>query len=130
MAKNSTDNVSSGSDSPQSQTYLGKGKMTGGKETSLKSTGFGVKGGTGNHMLTGMVAAPQVPGQSASQMKGGGKFITGGSTADVGRQFANPQEPGVAGHATSTADQKFAAGGKGADNHMFGYTGSQAARPA
>jgi hypothetical protein len=129
--KNSTDNAASGSDSAQSQSYPGKGNMgVGGKEKSSKSSGFGVKGGVGNHMLSGMTAGPQVPGQSASEGKGGGKYATGGSSSDVPRQFANSQEAGVAGHATGSSDQKFAVGGKGPDNHMFGKTGSQPAKPA
>lgn len=119
----------SGSDDSQKQSYPGKGKMgpDGNKEKSSKG-GFGVSGGK-NHMLTGMTASPQEPGQSASPLKGGGKWASGGSTHMFSEQEAGPQEPGVSGHSVSGGEQKFAQGGKGKDNHMFGYTGSKPAQP-
>lgn len=129
MAKMSTNSAGSGSDDKQSQTYPGKGNMgtDGNKEKKSSSSGFGMQGGKSNHMLTGMTAAPQQPGQTASQTKGGGKYIEGGKTHMFGLQEAGPQEPGVTGHSVSGGEQKYAQGGK---THMFGYTGSKTATPA
>jgi len=120
-----------GSDSPQSQSYSGKGKMgpDGNKEKSSKSGDF-LKGGS-HHMLTGMTAGPQTPGQSASQGGSGNKFkLDTRGNKDVPPQKAGPQQPGCSGHDVSGDGGKFASGGKGVHNKMFGYSPSKTATPA
>lgn len=116
----------------QRQSYPGKGKMgpDGNKEKSSKG-GFSLNTGSKNHMIQGTSAAPQVPGQSASQKSGGGKFAAGGNGKMFhGGSAANPAEPGTSDPTTQDADGgkggKFAAGGK---THMFGPQCAEPAKP-
>lgn len=118
-----------GSDSPQSQSYPGKGKMgpDGNKEKSSKVSDV-IQDGDKNHMLTGMTASPQQAGQSASQASGGSnKFaVAGGNNKDVPSQCAGPQKPGGSAHDPAGDGGKFAQGGK---TKMFGPQTSQPAKP-
>lgn len=58
------------------------------KEISSKSMVF-AKGGS-NKMAGKQSAGTQVPGQTASMGKGGGKFAAGGKTKMAGKQSASP----------------------------------------
>lgn len=120
---------SSGSDSPQKQSYPGKGNMgvDGNKEKSSKSTGFGVQGGN-HHMLTGMTAGPQQPGVSSQQGSSNDKYASGGN----GKMFhsGNGAADAVAGETAA----KFGGGEKwgveGGKTHMFGPQSAGPAKPA
>lgn len=99
--------------------------------SKVKSTksGFGVSGGKGNHMFGKQTVKSQEPGQSAQMGSPAGKYVKGGSGHMFGPQHANTQKPGCTAHDTSDEQTKFSLQtGKG--NHMFGKTGSRAARPA
>jgi hypothetical protein len=121
-----------GSDSPQSQTYAGKGKgPVMGKEKSMGSpsgghaSSFGVAGGTGNHMVGKQTVKTQEPGQSASMGSPAGKYPEGGKNHMFGPQHAGPAVAGQSGHAEN-GDSTW--GVKGGSTKMFGYTSSKPAQ--
>lgn len=95
------------------------------------SGGFGMQGGKSNHMLTGMTAGPQTPGQTAQEGKSSAKYASGGSSNHMfGKQIAGTQMPGGTAHDVSGKDEKYVCGGKGPNNHMFGKQSAKPATPA
>lgn len=118
----------SGSDDDQKQSYPGGAKASKNKVEKSGSDASAFPHGGSTHMITGTSAAPQQPGQSASQKSGGGKFAAGGSGHMFGDQKATPAPAGQSSHGTSGGDDKFSV--KGGSTKMFGPQTAGPAKPA
>lgn len=101
--------------------------MANSKVEKTSNSGFGVSKGKG-HMIQGTSAAPQQPGQSASQKSGGGKFAAGGKGHMFTDEKASPAAAGQSGHNSSGGDDKFSV--KGGTTKMFGPQCADPAKPA